>query len=133
MKKGVVLLLLLFAATIFAGAYLVKFQVYSDGENVILEWKTGEEVNVKEFVIERRNAQQSSFVEVARIQAKGSNSNYTYRDLSAYKTSDLIFVYRLGIVEKNQTYPTSYSGEVSVLQKISGFKQTWGSIKAMFR
>ena len=132
MKKGVILILIFCVAIAFAGAFLNDFKAHSDGENVILEWRTGEEDNVKEFVIERKTPQ-STFVEIARIPAKGSNSYYTYKDLSAYKTTDLMFVYELGIVEKNQINPSTYSGEVSVLQNISGVKQTWGSIKAMFR
>lgn len=120
----------LISAFAFAGAYLDFFHASSDGSNVKLEWKTGEENNLKSFVIERRNPQ-SSFIEIATISPKGDYSYYSYIDESAYKTKDLIFIYRLRIVDQNQA--KSYSSEVSVSQSVSGVKRTWGSIKAMFR
>ena len=131
MKKVVVLFLLICAATVFAGAYFYDFSVYHDGDNVIITWKTLQESNVKEFVVER-STPQSSFVDIATIQPKGSNSTYTYTDESAYKTSDLVFIYQIKIVG-NDPNDVTYSKPQSVLQNVSGVKQTWGSIKAMFR
>ena len=90
-----------------------------------------EESNVSEFVVQR-STPQSSFVDIATVQPKGSNSSYTYTDESAYKTSDLVFIYKIKIVGNNPN-DISYSKPQSVLQNISGVKQTWGSIKAMFR
>jgi hypothetical protein len=116
--------------TIYAGAFLEYFHGRSEGEDVRLEWKTSEEVNLQKFNIERKTPQ-SSFVEIATIEPKGSNSYYTYLDQSAYKTNDMIFVYRLKIVDTNGQ--SSYSNEVTVSHSVSGVKRTWGSIKAMFR
>jgi hypothetical protein len=122
--------LIAFAISIFGGAYLDYFHASSDGDNVQLEWKTEEESNLKDFVIERKTPE-SSYIDIATIDAQGSNSEYSYLDKTAYKTNDLIFVYRLKIVDNDNT--TSYSDEVSVTPNISGIKRTWGSIKAMFR
>lgn len=132
MKKGLFLGILLgvFVATIFAGAYLDYFHVSSEGDNVQLQWKTEEETNLKQFDIERKTPG-GAYADIAVIQAKGSNSYYSYTDKSAYKANDLIFVYRLKIVDNDNSY--SYSNEVSVSPNISGVKRTWGSIKAMFR
>jgi len=124
------IIILVTAITIYAGAFLEYFHGRSEGEDVRLEWKTGEEVNLQNFIIERKTPQ-SSFVEIATIEPKGSNSYYTYLDQSAYKTNDMIFVYRLKIVDENGQ--TSYSNEVTVSHSVSGVKRTWGSIKAMFR
>jgi hypothetical protein len=121
---------LLLVSTIFAGAYLDYFHARSEGENVKLEWKTGEETNLRNFVIQRRNPN-TSFIDIAAIEPKGSNSFYNYIDESAYKATDLIFIYRLKIVDNNMQL--SYSAEVSVTPNLSGVKRTWGSIKAMFR
>ena len=125
-----ILLVLAVATAAFAGAYLDYFQARTDGDNVRIEWKTGDETNLNHYSIERKTPQ-LTYVEITTIQPKGSNSFYTYIDQSIYKTRDVLFVYRLKIVDNNQQ--VSYSGEVSVSPNISGVKRTWGSIKAMFR
>lgn len=121
---------LLLIATVYAGAFLDYFHGRSEGDNVTLEWKTGEEVNLQKFVIERKTPQ-STFAEIGQISPKGSYSFYNFVDENAYKANDLVFVYRLKIVDTNSQ--VTYSNEVSVSHSISGVKRTWGSIKAMFR
>ena len=125
-----VFIILVTTTALFAGTFLEYFQGRSEGEDVRLEWKTRDEINLQHFKIERKTPQ-SSFVEIATIQPKGSNSYYTYLDQSAYKPGDLLFVYRLKIVDTNGQ--VSYSNEVSISHSVSGVKRTWGSIKAMFR
>lgn len=125
-----VLLILTIVSTVFAGAFIDYFHARTENENVRLEWKTSTEDNVKHFIIERKTSQ-SSFVDIATIQPSGDNSLYSYVDESAYKSNDLVFVYRLRIVDSNDQY--THSSQVSVSPNISGFKRTWGSIKAMFR
>ena len=125
-----VLVVLTFIGTVFAGAFLDYFHARTENENVRLEWKTSAENSVKHFIIERKTSQ-SSFVDIATIEPKGDNSLYSYVDESAYKSNDLVFVYRLRIVDNNDQY--THSSQVSVSPNISGFKRTWGSIKAMFR
>ena len=124
------IIILVTVVTIYAGAFLEYFHGRSEGDDVRLEWKTGEEVNLQNFMIERKTPQ-SSFVEISTIEPKGSNSYYTYLDQSAYKSNDMIFVYRLKIVDSNGQ--SSYSNEVTVSHSVSGVNRTWGSIKAMFR
>ncbi len=124
-----VFLFIIFIVTLFAGAYLRDFRGSSEGDNVRIEWETGDESNLQYFVIERKTPE-STFIEIETIQPKGSNSFYSYLDESAYKQNDLIFIYRLKIVDGGE--PT-YSKNISVSPPISGFKRTWGSIKAMFR
>ena len=125
-----IILVLFIVSVAFAGAYLDYFQAKSEGDNVKLEWKTGDESNVNHFSIQRRSPQ-TSFVEIASVPAKGSNSYYSFVDQSIYKTKDVIFNYQLIIVDNNMQ--TSSSQIVSVSPNISGVKRTWGSIKAMFR
>jgi len=133
MKFGFAKIFILFfvVTAIYAGAFLEYFHGRSEGEDIRLEWKTGEESNLQNFAIERKTPQ-SSFAEIITIQPKGSNSFYSYLDKSAYKpTSSMIFVYRLKIVDNNNQ--VSHSAEITVSHNVSGVKRTWGSIKAMFR
>jgi hypothetical protein len=130
MKLSYFLVVSFVATTVLAGTFLEYFQGRSDGEDIRLEWKTQEEVNLQHFKIERKTPQ-SSFVDITTVQPKGSNSYYTYLDQSAYKPNNMIFIYRLKIVDTNGQ--VSYSNEVSVSHSVSGVKRTWGSIKAMFR
>lgn len=129
-KLSQILIILLATTVIFAGTFLEYFHASSEGDDIRLEWKTKEEINLQHFKIERKTPQ-SSYVEIATIQPKGSNSNYSYLDQSTYKPADMIFIYRLKIVDTNGQ--ASYSNEVTVSHNVSGVKRTWGSIKAMFR
>jgi hypothetical protein len=133
MKKKLfqILLVLSIIGTSLAGAFIEYFHATAQGENVKLEWKTGEEINLQNFVIERKT-QSSSYVDLATIIPKGSNSFYSYIDESVYKSSDYVFTYRLRIVDNDQKV-SYYDHEASVSPNISGVKRTWGSIKAMFR
>jgi hypothetical protein len=130
MKISYILVLLLIGTAVLAGTFLEYFQGRSEGEDIRLEWKTREEVNLQHFKIERKTPQ-SSFVDITTIQPKGNNSYYTYFDQSAYKTDNMLFIYRLKIIDTNGQ--ASFSNEVSVSHSVSGVKRTWGSIKAMFR
>lgn len=130
MKLSHILIILLLTTAVFAGTFLEYFHGRSEGDDIRLEWKTREEVNLQNFKIERKTPQ-SAFTEIATIQPKGSNSYYSYLDQTTYKITDMIFIYRLKIVDTNGQ--ASYSNEVTVSHSVSGVKRTWGSIKAMFR
>jgi len=127
----VLLLILLSASVALAGAILNRFVASrSASGDVVVEWSTGAESDVKYFEVQRMAGTQGEYTAVGFIQPKGSNSSYQFVDKSAYKTSDAIYKYRLSIV--NQDGSTSYSQELTV-RSLSGVKRTWGSIKAMFR
>jgi hypothetical protein len=130
MKLSHILIILLLTTAVFAGTFLEYFHGRSEGDDIRLEWKTREEVNLQNFKIERKTPQ-SAFAEIATVQPKGSNSYYSYLDQTTYKITDMIFIYRLKIVDTNGQ--ASYSNEVTVSHSVSGVKRTWGSIKAMFR
>ena len=130
MKLSYLFIIFSLTSAVLAGTFLEYFQGRSEGEDIRLEWKTREEVNLKNFKVERKTPQ-SEFVEIATIQPKGNNSYYTYLDQSAYKIQNILFTYRVKIVDNDGQI--SYSNEVSVSHSISGVKRTWGSIKAMFR
>ncbi len=132
MKYAVIKLsvFLFIVSTALAGALIDYFHVRNQGDDAVIEWKTSQETNLKNFVIERRGPQ-SQFSEVATVEPHPDNPFYSYTDKSVYKTNDYVFVYRLKIVDNNQQ--VSYTDEASVSLSISGVKRTWGSIKAMFR
>ena len=131
MKKVLLVIIptFLFIVAVYATTY-EYFQAHSEGDNILLEWKTGDENGLQKFIIQRKTPQ-TSYIEIATIQPKGSNSFYSYKDESAYKTQDLLFVYQLVFVDVNGSRSTS--NEIRVSSQVSGVKRTWGSIKAMFR
>lgn len=131
MKLSTIIATFLIFATVYAGAYIEYFHARSESDDVRLEWQTSEETNLQNFVVERKTPQ-SSYIEIASVQPKGNNSYYTFTDQNAYKTNDMVFVYRLKIVDNNSQ--VTYSADVTVTHSISSIaKRTWGSIKAMFR
>lgn len=135
MKKRLIqisaaLVLLTLSGVLTAGAFLNYFNTRSDNGNVVVSWQTGQETNVDDFIIERMPIN-GSYIEIANIDAKGNNSTYEFVDESAYKSNDQVYVYRLKIVDNGGDI--SYSAESHVAHSVSGIKQTWGSIKALFR
>lgn len=131
MKLTTIIISFLIIATVYAGAYIEYFHARSESDDIRLEWQSGEETNLQSFVIERKTPQ-SSYTEIGTMQPKGDNSFYTFTDQNAYKSNDMVFVYRLKIVDNNNQL--SYSSDVTVTHSISNIaKRTWGSIKAMFR
>ena len=129
--KFTAFVLLLLTISLYAGAYIAKISASADGDYIKVEWLSGTETNLKNYVIERRPANISTYTELATIEPKGSNSSYTFVDKSPYKTtSGFIFVYSLKMVDNDgQTSRI----EVTVSSNVSGVKRTWGQIKAMFR
>ncbi|MBK7629603.1 MAG: hypothetical protein IPJ23_02580 [Ignavibacteriales bacterium] len=131
MKLTTIIITFLIIATVYAGAHIEYFHARSESDDIRLEWQTGEETNLQNFVVERKTPQ-SSYAEISSIQPKGDNSFYTFTDQNVYKANDMVFVYRLKIVDTNNQ--VSYSADVTVTHSISSIaKRTWGSIKAMFR
>jgi hypothetical protein len=128
LKSTIFLIVFSVISTALAGAFIEFFNARSEGENVRLEWKVGDESALKNYVIERKTPQ-SEYMEIASINPKGNNSVYSYLDESVYKANDIVFIYRLKIVADQ----ISYTEGVSVTPSVSGVKRTWGSIKAMFR
>lgn len=128
----VILIICTVTATAVSGAFLDFFNGRSDGNNIVLEWKTRSESNLQRYEIQRKAGYDGEFVTLATVNPEGSNSLYSYIDRSAYKATESIYIYRLKIVEVGSG-PASYSSEVTVSHSVSSVKRTWGSIKAMFR
>ncbi len=131
MKRFLFLTLFIsFISVLFAGTYLEYFRGKSESERVVLEWKTREEVSLKEFAIERKSAV-GDFITIGTISPKGSNSFYSFTDETAFKSSSSVYYYRIKILDTDGSY--AYSNEITIIHSVSSVKRTWGSIKAMFR
>jgi len=131
MKKVLIKILFLIGfSTLFLGVYYSDFNIVSDADNVVLSWHTAIEENLKETSIERKVIN-GTFNSIITISAKGDNSFYNYVDENAFKVEDGIYVYRLKFI--NNDGSSSLSSEQTVTHLTSVRKQTWGSIKALFR
>jgi hypothetical protein len=122
--------LALLAQTVIAEAVLEYFKAESrNGGDVVLEWKSSTESGVSEYVIQRSpTGYGNDYYEIDRVPARGNHSVYTYKDETAYKSSEVSYYYRLGY--DNDMH---FSQAIKVTTNVGIGKKTWGSIKAMFR
>ena len=141
MKKQIINIFLLFvliffsSATLFAGAVIVDFRGEPGANKVTLHWATMSQVNCKGFQIER-SLTKSDFKKIGFVDANGNSSErleYKFIDKSIYKTTvSRTFYYRIKIINSDNTSSVFYK-IISVTPSISGARETWGSIKALFR
>jgi hypothetical protein len=69
---------------------------------------------------------------IGSVTAIGSNSYYYFRDNTSVQNNSVpVYYYRLKIVDNNGNYV--YSQTITVTHVISSVRDTWGSIKAIFR
>jgi hypothetical protein len=119
-----------------AGTIILNFHGQPGFNKVTLNWTTQNEVNLKGFEVERsiEDPSKGSFKKVDFVKASTElkdKKTYTFEDKSVFKQVARTFYYRLKIVDSNDSY--SYSKAIPVTPTISSARQTWGSIKAMFR
>jgi hypothetical protein len=132
--KILAVFLIVFAsfALVFSGDNNLKnFQAVAQIDKVTLTWEYANEANLKGFEVQR-GSDKVHFVKLDFVNADGSGK-YKYVDDSIFlaKTNDKVYYYRLIITDKSGNFTTSQSLVVSA--QISTVRQTWGSIKAMFR
>jgi hypothetical protein len=131
MKRLLILTIFIsFISVLFGGTFFEYFRGKSENEKVILEWKTREEISLKEFIVERKSAV-GDYLTIGTILPKGSNSYYSFIDETAFKSASSVYYYRIKIVDTDGSY--AYSNEITIIHSVSSVKRTWGSIKAMFR
>jgi len=115
------------------------FQAKSNGNSIVVEWKSNVETDVVSYDVERAGSD-NVFRYVGTVAAKGSNQPYSYTDDEAFGKRDgssdgsvarNYFTYRLKIVTADKN--VNYSNSVGVVHNVSGIKRTWGMIKEMFR
>ncbi len=134
MKKPIYIsgiFLLLAIGIIYASTDIQYFTAKNEPDAILLEWKTGSEDNLNRFEIERAASDPNNFVQVGTVSAIGSNSYYYFKDELTMTPSPPLYYYRLKLVNNNGSYV--YSNTITVTHIISGVRNTWGSIKAIFR
>ncbi len=126
------LVFLISLTTLISGTLIHRFVAESNGENITLIWETSVEENIKQFEI-LRGPDKDNLAPIAVVNAKGNNSSYTYIDENAYKTSASFYAYGLVLVDNSGSRSNVVLRTQIMHDKVSGFKRTWGSIKALFR
>jgi hypothetical protein len=124
--------LLIITGLLYAATELQCFTAKNETDSILLEWKTGVEDNLNRFEIERSASEPNNFMTVGSVTAIGNNSYYYFRDnVSASLPSASIYYYRLKLVDNNGGHV--YSQTITVTHVISSVRDTWGSIKSIFR
>lgn len=114
----------------------MKFQGQPGYNQVTLKWTSQNEINLKGFEVERSfdSRNEENFRKIDFIKASLEDKDkkeYSYEDRSVFKQNERTFYYRLKIIDNDGKF--SYSKTISVTPTVSSARQTWGSIKAMFR
>jgi hypothetical protein len=114
------------------------FSARPDGDGVVVEWKSGGEAGVRNYVIERSDVRTNDFSDLTTLAPAGSFTYYKFRDShvnamapasGALKPMADMYKYRIRI---NYSGEVSYSETISVTRPSSGVRRTWGMIKEMF-
>ena len=136
MKKVYTGILFIIAAvvTVYAGV-TISLQVQSQGDIANLTWQaSGISLSDQQRFSIQRKTPQTDYLEIASVPASGSNNFYQYTDKTVYKTTDVMYIYIIRLVDvNNPNFVYGSSDEIRISPNISGVKKTWGSIKAMFR
>ena len=134
LSTKILVFLIISANLLLAGVTLQYFAAKPMGDGILIEWRTGDESGTAKIEIERSASAPDNFSFIKSVNATGNNSYYSFLDnsLSGFaRSSGTIYYYRLKFFNSNGTY--TYSNSISVVHSISGIKNTWGSIKAIFR
>ncbi len=119
------------ATMLWASAEVTNFDGYSEASRIIIQWSSLTELNLQGYEIQR-SMDNHEFSRVGFLEARGSNTGYTYVDDSVFaKISGRTYFYRLKIINKDGS--SDYSNTITIESQINSVKHTWGSIKAMFK
>jgi len=130
-KISAIFIILLTAGVLLADSEIQYFTAKNESDAILLEWKTGLEDNLNRFEIERSASAPNSFVHIGTINSIGSNSYYYFRDEMLMSPQPPVYYYRLKLVSNTGGY--AYSQTITVTHVISSVRDTWGSIKSIFR
>ena len=127
----IIISVVLLAGTLFGGSILRDFTGYPFDNGIMLEWDSGVEINLSEYQIER-SAPGGTYSYIGKVNPLGSESHYSYYDETVFaKIASRTYNYRIKIVDTDKSF--SYSSVISVSPTLSSARETWGSIKALFR
>ena len=123
-------------AIVFSGVQITKFSLEPGYNQVTVRWEVQGEADVKGYEVQR-GLNERDFSKVAFVdfkQSVGTTNRYEYIDQSVFKQQNAngrTYYYRLKVTRNNGSF--EYSKAENVTPTISSARQTWGSIKAMFR
>ena len=140
----IILLILCGVTTVWAGVVLSQFQARTEDGDIRVTWKASIETDVREYVLERKTQYDPIYKEIKRINPKGANQEYTFKDERVYKMMNQrggqlaqsgpqgeAVHYRLRIISTDGTIVIT--DPISVDYTPTAIRRTWGSIKAMFQ
>jgi hypothetical protein len=125
---------IILSTSLFGGAVLSDFHAEAGVNQVVLKWIATAETNLKGYQISR-SFDGVSFEKIAFVEAKSNTSGektYTYIDKSVFKSTGRTYYYKLFFIQTDDS-SAEYGKVITVEPTISIARQTWGSIKAMFR
>ncbi|MBM4158091.1 MAG: hypothetical protein FJ216_04850 [Ignavibacteria bacterium] len=132
LKYALIFAILSISIIAYAEFGLEFFTAKTGSDGIFIEWKSQDEDGVVYYEIERSADNPNSYLYLKTINATGNNSYYSYLDNNVMmKSSSTIYYYRLKCVRGNNSY--FYTNHITVVHSVSGIKETWGSIKAIFR
>ena len=129
-----ILSLLVPLGTLFAQDVISEIPTaYSNGTDIVVQWRTVSESGVARFEIERASGTEGNFMLVGtKIALRENNSAYEFVDRQVFKNAGGIYQYKVVVVmDDGKRLPTPFVTTVSHLSSTA--RRTWGSIKAMFR
>ena len=137
MKKLLITSFLCCAVVLFSAVIAYPYQIITNfqigfqpiRDNIVLRWKSVDESAVSAYIIER-STDNFNFNSIGSVSPRGNNTEYKFIDSNIFKTAARTFYYRLQIQKKDGTF--IFTKVVHLSPRISGVKQTWGSIKAIF-
>ena len=132
--KLVISTLFVFSSVIFAGAVISDFRAEAGTNRVELKWVVTAEQSLKGYRI-TRSLDGTTFQKIGFVATQGVVSNeraYTFVDRSVFKSSGRTYYYKIQFVNVDGTV-NNFEKIVTVSPQISSARQTWGSLKAMFR
>jgi hypothetical protein len=135
-RSAFLALILLFGLgqLLFAGAIISSFQGEAGYNRVELKWIVSAENGLKGYQVLRSldNHDYETIATVAVRSDESGEKSYNFIDNSVFKSANHDFYYKLRLVNDDGSY-SEYDKVLRLAPQISSARQTWGSIKAMFR
>jgi hypothetical protein len=126
--------LILIPLIVCASAQINNFHARAVNNSIVVEWSTESESGVSKFEIQR-SLDKINWIKIGSVSSQSGNSSthhdYQFIDNSIFKGNESSLNYRLVVIDQ-----TGHSEIFSVIASVSGssgIRQTWGSLKAMFR
>jgi len=118
-----------------AGSIISSFTGESRINQVELKWVVAAETNLRGYQV-LRSLDDTVFEKISPLISANKDDDsgertYRYIDATVFKQTGRTFYYKLQIVNRDGS--TSEYGHLVISPQISSARETWGSIKAMFR